>query len=80
MKSSEKGERPLRPPESSLEIEKLKKCLSLMEKAHSLLSEFMPTIKKEQLEEREGDKITNLLEDMESSVSQIGRTSPTYSQ
>lgn len=55
MKSSEKAERPLRPSESRLEIEKLKKYLSLMEKTYFLLSEFMATvIKKEQLEEREG--------------------------
>lgn len=74
MKLSEKGERPLRPPESSLEIEKLKKYLSLMEKTHSLLSEFMATIKEGQLEERGGDKIKNLLGGMERNVSQIGCT------
>ncbi len=59
---------------SSLEIEELKKYLSLMEKTHSLLIEFMATIKEGELGEREGDKIKSLLKEMESSVCQIGHT------
>lgn len=74
MKLFKKGEPLSRQPESSLEIEKLRKYLSLMEKKHFLLTEFMATIKEGQLGEREGDKIKNLLENMESSVSQIGHT------
>ena len=69
MKSSKKGEPLSRQSEGSLEIEKLRKYLSLMEKTHSLLTEFMATIKEGQLGEREGDKVKSLLKDMENSVS-----------
>lgn len=75
MKLSEKGERLLKASEGSLEIEKLEKYLSLMEKTHSLLSEFMVTIVREGgLDENERDKAKNLLKCMKSSVSQIGST------
>ncbi len=75
MKSAEKRRGPLKSFDSSLENEKLKQHVSLMEKAYFLLSELMTTVIKEgQLDGSAGEEIKNLLEGIERSVSQIGRT------